>query len=212
MGASRRYSNSVFINCPFDGEYKRIFDALVFAVFDCGYVARCTLEIDDASRARIENILTIIGECKFGIHDISRTELSEGSGLPRFNMPLELGLFLGAARFGSGQQREKRCLVLDRERYRYQRYISDIAGQDIKSHDDDPEVAIARVRDWLNNDSLGSNVMMPGGVIMARRYERFTSELPGMCETLHLEPHELTFNDLANMVSGWLQENPWGSP
>jgi len=107
VGASRRYSNSVFINCPFDGEYKRIFDALVFAVFDCGYVARCTLEIDDASRARIENILTIIGECKFGIHDISRTELSEGSGLPRFNMPLELGLFLGAARFGGGQQRER---------------------------------------------------------------------------------------------------------
>ncbi len=111
MGASRRYNNSVFINCPFDGEYKRIFDALVFAVFDCGYVARCTLEIGDASQTRIENILSIIGECKFGIHDISRTELSEGSGLPRFNMPLELGLFLGAARFGSGRQREKRCLV-----------------------------------------------------------------------------------------------------
>jgi len=32
-------------------------------------------------------------------HDISRTELNEHS-LPRFNMPLELGLFLGASRFG----------------------------------------------------------------------------------------------------------------
>ncbi len=212
MGASRRYDNSVFINCPFDGEYKRIFDALVFAVFDCGYVARCTLEIGDASQTRIENILSIIGECKFGIHDISRTELSEGSGLPRFNMPLELGLFLGAARFGSGRQREKRCLVLDRYRYRYQRYISDIAGQDIRAHEDEPATAISRGRDWLNNDSLALDVMIPGGTIMARRYERFTSELPEMCETVHLEVNELTFNDLASMVSGWLQENPWGSP
>jgi hypothetical protein len=33
-----------------------------------------------------------------------------------------------------------------------------------------------------------------------------------MCETVHLEVNELTFNDLASMVSGWLQENPWGSP
>lgn len=211
MGALRRYGNSVFINCPFDGVYKRMFDALVFAIFDCGYVARCSLEIGDASQARIENILNIIGECKFGIHDISRTELDRGSGLPRFNMPLELGLFLGAARFGSGRQREKRCLVLDRDRYRYQTYISDIAGQDIKPHENDPAVAIAGVRDWLNSDSLASNVMIPGGRTMARRYERFTSELPGMCERVSMEPDELTFNDLASMVSGWLQENPWGS-
>src|SRR5262249_5963635 len=30
--------------------------------------------------------------CKYGIHDISRTEVTSASGLPRFNMPLELGV------------------------------------------------------------------------------------------------------------------------
>lgn len=42
-------------------------------------------------------------------------------------MPLELGLFLGAKRYGTGKQRTKLCLILDRERYRYQKYCSDIA-------------------------------------------------------------------------------------
>lgn len=93
--------------------------AITFAVHDCGFKARCTLEIDDAGRVRIDNILDLIRDCRFGIHDISRTELDETHGLPRFNMPLELGLFLGATRFGEGEQEDKRCLILDRERYRY---------------------------------------------------------------------------------------------
>src|SRR5436309_2463573 len=49
----------------------------------------------------------------------------------------EFGAFLGAKRFGSGRQKAKSCLVLDVERYRFQMFLSDIAGQDIASHDGD---------------------------------------------------------------------------
>jgi len=59
---------------------------MVFAVHDCGYVARCALETDDSGDVRIEKILAIVDQCKFGIHDISRPELNAHS-LPRFNMP-----------------------------------------------------------------------------------------------------------------------------
>jgi hypothetical protein len=178
-----------------------MFDALVFAVYDCGFIARCTKELSDASQARIENILTLISECKYGIHDISRTEPSEGSGLPRFNMPLELGLFLGAARFG---RREKRCLVLDREQY-----ISDIAGQDIEPHDDDPKMAIRKVRAWLRTVAVPHGVSLPGGTRMTERYDAFTEQLPTQCARAHLTPEELTFSDFSALVSGWLLENPW---
>jgi len=51
------------------------------------------LEIDDASEVRIDKVFKIIGACKYGIHDISRTEATSASGLPRCNMPLELGMF-----------------------------------------------------------------------------------------------------------------------
>lgn len=34
---SRTYENSVFINCPFDPEYWPLFEAIVFAAYDCGF-------------------------------------------------------------------------------------------------------------------------------------------------------------------------------
>ena len=95
---SPAYDESVFINCPFDQQYLKIFYAVVFAVIDCGFIARCALEKDDGGEVRVHKILRIIRECRVGIHDISRTEISSSSKLPRFNMPLELEMFLGAKR------------------------------------------------------------------------------------------------------------------
>ena len=116
---------------------------------DCGFVARSALEVVDAGEARIQKILRLIRQSKFGIHDISRTEADKGTRLPRFNMPLELGLFMGAKALGSGRQRKKASLVLERRRYSYQRYCSDIAGQDIGAHRRSPSAAITLVRNWL---------------------------------------------------------------
>ena len=108
------YDNNVFVNCPFDDEYKTMFQALVFTIYKCNLLPRCALEVDDASENRFDKIVRIIRECKFGIHDISRTELNT-AGLPRFNMPLELSIFLGAKKLGGRDHRNKQCLVLDRE-------------------------------------------------------------------------------------------------
>ena len=90
------YADSVFINCPFDDEYLPIFRAIVFTVAASGFVPRCTLEHEDGSQVRIEKIYRLIQKSAFGIHDVSRTGLDADNQLPRFNMPLELGVFLGA--------------------------------------------------------------------------------------------------------------------
>jgi hypothetical protein len=146
-----RYAKSVFINCPFDAQYKPLFEAIVFAIFHCGFRPRCALEIDDSSEVRIDKVFKIIADCKYGIHDISRTEVTSAAGLPRFNMPLELGMFLAAKRFGTGEQKQKVCLILDSLPYRYQQFISDIAGQDIQVHSNSVQAAITVVRNWLRN-------------------------------------------------------------
>ena len=73
---SPEYGNHVFVNCPF-----------VFAIYKCDFLPRCAKEADDASQNRLDKIVDIIGECRLGIHDISRTEPGD-MGLPRFNMPL----------------------------------------------------------------------------------------------------------------------------
>jgi len=203
--AASNYSSNVFLNCPFDEPYQPLFQALFFAVVDCGFRVRCALEIDDGSEVRVEKILRVIGESKYGIHDISRTELDPVNNLPRFNMPLELGMFFGAKRFGVRNQKKKACLILDYERYRYQKFVSDIAGQDIKSHDNDPKLLIRAVRDWLRG--LSPDAAIPGGASIYRRYLTFVRDLPQLCVSLTIDPDELTYADYANVVSIWLRAN-----
>jgi hypothetical protein len=107
------YDTNVFINCSFDKDYEPVFFAIVFAVIDCGFTARCALEAEDAGATRIEKIFRLIEACRFGVHDISRVERDAAHDLPRFNMPFELGLFLGARRFGERDQARKSCIVLE---------------------------------------------------------------------------------------------------
>jgi len=196
------YETSVFINCPLDVAFQPIFDALVFCVFDCGFRPRCALEVDDSGEVRIEKILNIIQGCRFGLHDLSRTELDATTGLPRFNMPLELGMFLGAKRFGTGRQKEKVCLVLDRERYRYQSFISDIAGQDIRSHGGEPARVIREVRDWLR--ATTPSRVLPGGEEIVRRYRLFRKAMPKLCRELRIGVNEVSFVDLMHLIERWL--------
>lgn len=201
------YEDSVFLNVPFDRRYARLFDALVFAVHDCGFAARSALEVEDSGQARVDKILDIIKQSKFGVHDISRAGLDRNTGLARFNMPLELGFFLGAKRYGSARDRQKRCLVLDRERYRYRNFCSDISGQDIRAHGDKPRDAIRALRDWLS--SHRTSIQMPGGKAIFGRYELFRAQLAVQASDLHLDPRELTFGDYTKLVVGWLKKNPW---
>ena len=193
-------SKDVFINCPFDSSYKPIFNAIVFAVCELGFRARCALEIDDAGDTRLDKITRIIGECKYGIHDISATELNPVIHLPRFNMPLELGLFLGCKRYGSTSQRSKSLLILDREPYRYRNFISDVSGQDIHTHGADPNRAIMEVRNWL----ASKGGILPGGATIQKHYARFVTMLPAMCQAFALDSHELTFTDLSWVINKWL--------
>ncbi len=199
---SLHYNDNVFLNCPFDSAYKQLFDALVFAVHDCGFIARCALEEEDASQVRIDKIYNIIANCRYGIHDISRTELDETSGFPRFNMPLELGVFLGAKKFGTNEQKRKNCLILDKEQYRYQQFISDIAGQDIQAHNNSPEAIVTVVRNWLRNASERETI--PSGSIIWGRYQEFMRDLPQLAQECQLEVDELIFNDYTFVLAEWL--------
>jgi hypothetical protein len=194
----------VFINCPFDAEYQDFFWAVVFVVLRSGFRPRCALETDDSSQNRLEKICQIIGQCRYGIHDISRTELDPRSKLPRFNMPLELGLFFGAKRYGGKAQKTKRCIVLDRDKFRYQKFISDISGQDIHSHQGKLEVLLGELASWLRTESQDQTV--PGGKRMAVEFSIFKNRLPQICAERHLDPGELTFGDYARMVEQYLKE------
>lgn len=130
------YNDNVFINCPFDVQYRTKFRACVFTILDSGFVPRCSLEINNASVFRLQAIVGLIDNCRYGVHDISRVQLDSQSNLPRFNMPFELGIFHGARQLGGSRHGTKQCLILEKQKYRYQKFLSDLSGIDVTAHGD----------------------------------------------------------------------------
>ena len=198
----RTSPNDVFINCPFDAEYRPTFQALVFTLFACTFRPRSALEAQDGGQTRIEKLFNIIGACRYGIHDISRTELDAVNNLPRFNMPLELGIFLGAKHFGPGHK-EKRALILDVERYRFQKFISDLAGMDIEAHEGKPDRAIEKTRNWLANVSRR---VLPSAAKLVRLHGQFLADLEAKADKLEFPRDDIPYADFENLVAGWLAE------
>ena len=196
----------VFINVPFDRRYLKLFHALVFAVHECGFISRCALESEDGSEIRITKLYQIIRDCALGIHDLSRTTLDSVNRLPRFNMPLELGIYLGAKHFGDQRQKRKSALILDRERYRYQKYCSDLSGQDIRAHNNTVAEAIRSVREWLRSARPASRI--PGAAVIAQRYIAFRRDLPSMCRAEGMTVSGISFLDYRTFVVAWIEENP----
>lgn len=197
-------NRDVFVNCAFDSGFQPIFHGIVFAIIRSGFRARCALETQDGAETRFAKIQQIIEQCRYGIHDISRTETDGNPPLPRFNMPLELGVFLGAKRYGDTIQRRRRALILDREQYRYQRLISDIAGQDIVSHIGNPANAIAAVTTWLRQQSRVTTI--PGGQAVAAEYDQFNRDLPAILAARKLDVSEMTFGDFSAIAAAWITE------
>lgn len=205
MPRPKNYASNVFINCPFDDGYRTLFEAIVFAVIDCGFIPRCALEDDDSGAVRIEKIMNIIAVCQYGVHDISMVKIDKNTGLPRFNMPYELGLFIGCKRFGTGRHDEKRCLILDTERYRYRDFLSDIAGQDIRGHNNKPDSAIRAVRDFLASSS--GRITLPGAPTIISRYKRFLKEKPAGIKALKWDAKQLSFLEIQHLTKVWLEVN-----
>lgn len=194
-------NDDVFINCPFDEAYRPMFQAIVFAIYACGFRPRSGLEVDDGVQGRLERLYAIINACRYGVHDLSRTELDPVNQLPRFNMPLELGLFLGARRFGDDTNRRKMALILDTEQFRYQRFISDIAGMDIKAHDGIAENALPVVRNWLASVSRRK---LPSGAQLLRLFGQFRNDLVATAALLELETATMAYVDFEQILINWL--------
>jgi len=205
MRLHRNYARNVFINCPFDDEYTPLFEAMIFAILDCGFRPLCARARMDSSQLRLDKILGMIRDSRYSIHDLSRTSLDARSLLPRFNMPFELGIALGCSRFGAGKQREKSILILDAHRHRYQRFISDIAGQDISEHRNSVPRVITKVRDWLRTES--DLLDISGAEFIVRRYRAFQRDLPRFATLSRLNPERLTYADYCYTAALWLKAN-----
>lgn len=195
-------NRSVFVNCPFDPSFQPLFDAIVFSLLFCGFRVRSALEIRDSGEVRLAKIIRLIEQCRFSVHDLSRVELDQESGLPRFNMPIELGIALGMKYLGRASLRDHLLLVLDSDRYRYQRFASDLAGVDIAAHHDRSIHALRATRDFLAPNADGN---LPGAKTIENAYDTFLSYLPHLAASARQDAAELTFTDRLKHIDTFLE-------
>lgn len=196
------YNDFIFINCPFDADYITLLRAIVFTIYRCGFVPITALNRDNALENRLSKIENCIEGCRYGVHDLSRTQLTSNN-LPRFNMPFELGMFFGAKRFGDKHQKNKNAIIFDIESHRYLEFISDINGVDIKAHNNDPFVIMRKIRDWLHTASRRKTI--PGYTILTEDYNGFLNNLPAITSKFAVNMDDIPFNDYCVIVEEFLK-------
>lgn len=145
------FAQNVFINCPFDEGFYGLLRPLLFTVVYLGFKPRIALERTDSGEPRIDKIVELIADSKYAIHDLSRIKAKKAGELFRFNMPFELGIDVGCRLFKGGGWAQKKCLILEAQRYRYQAALSDLSSSDIAVHHNKPKDVVIEVRNWLNN-------------------------------------------------------------
>ncbi len=190
----RPRNHNVFINCPFDEEYALLFRAICFTVISCGFAPRSALEVRGSGEHRLQKIQRLVSECDLGIHDISR---------PRFNMPFELGLYLGCKQWGGARHRRKKFLILDREAHRYQVHFSDLAGHDPQPHHDQVPDAISAVRNWLQETA---GMPMRGPLHIGQDFHWLAQDLPELCAEAGLDAGTICFRDLMVCIHTWRRD------
>lgn len=201
------FEKNVFVNCPFDEAFFPLLRPLLFTLIFLGFKPRIALEASDAGQARLERILALIRESKFGIHDLSRCEASKAGELYRLNMPFELGLDFGCRTYGRGPLREKKSLVLEAEPFRYKAALSDLSGADIEAHRNEPYKVVGAVRNWLRNVAVenatgAAKIWAAFNDFMARNYDDLVEEgfSPADIEALPVF-------ELIDRMETWVQQN-----
>lgn len=141
--------NAVFLNIPYDEEFSRLYVAYIVGLYQLGLVPHLASEIPGGDR-RLNRIIQLIQSCRCSIHDLSRVELSSApSAVPRFNMPIELGMTITWQFLNPSLHT---LFVLESERYRIQRSASDLNGTEAYIHDGTVEGVFRELRNALQRD------------------------------------------------------------
>jgi len=137
--ARRKRVQSVFLNIPYDAQFEELYLAYIVGLTQLGLKINAALALPNQDR--LKRIVGLIEKSDVSIHDLSRIESS--SGIPRFNMPLELGLALFRSHVTRGRHR---VFVFEKKAYRVQRSTSDVNGIDPQIHKGRPKGVMAGLR------------------------------------------------------------------
>ena len=149
-------NKNVFINCPYDEDYKDMMYITIFLVAKFGCIPLLAAENAESSD-RMTKILSLIKDSFIGIHDISRMENSTEKPLARFNMPFELGIDYAHKYYC--QDGNKKLLILQEKQFLSKKALSDLSGVDIEAHSGKNGELIKIIRNFFCSIFSLSNVV-----------------------------------------------------
>ena len=159
---------SVFLNIPYDSPFEDLYTAYIVGLTQLGLNVTATLGFPNQDR--LEMIFQLIEKSGISIHDLSRIEASHG--IPRFNMPLELGIALYRAKVSKGKHTVH---VFESRRYRAQRSTSDINRIDPRIHHGTAKGVMAALRNIFRQP--GDVTTVPEMLVSYRAVKRRLPEL-----------------------------------
>jgi hypothetical protein len=116
-------------------------------------------------------------------------------------MPFELGLDIGCQTYGQNRLRRKKSIILDATAHAYDISLSDIPGQDIETHANDPKQLIITIRNWISRNYQRRS-FPPGEEIWAE-YIQFTTLTKAVLISKNI--HQLNTSDYIKYVKVWLR-------
>jgi len=195
---------NIFINCPLDARYIKLFRPMIFTLMYLGLEPRIAIEDTECAQNRLDKISDMMKRSEISIHDLSRIKSSGSDEYYRLNMPFELGVDYGL-RLASDDSPGKKLIVLEEEKYSYHKGLSDYSGFDILTHSGEPARMVKVLRDWfVNNRAVdvakgGTSIWYKYNACWAYIYDKLLEK--GYSEE---ETDEIPYNEYKAFVAEWL--------
>jgi hypothetical protein len=120
---------------------------------------------------------------------------------------------VGVSELWGFRTEEEKMLVLNNIPYQFQKSLSDIAGQDVTTHNNESTEVITIVRRFLYSHSIESRKKaIPHSMIMIHRYELFQAHLTSIYEELGVSSNLDDLEDLmeyTKVAVKWIKEYQW---
>lgn len=199
------FDKSVFINCPIDNDFAPLLEVIIFCVVYAGLKPRFAAERLESGESRLDKIIELISSCAISVHDLSRCMAEKAGEMFRMNMPFELGIDLGIRQASDKRTGRKKFIIFEKEQYDLKRSLSDLAGFDVEFHQDDIQLVIEKLRNFL---SVEAGCALPGRAKLETEYCTF---LGWMTEKKISEGHteaetfELPTQERLNEMFEWMK-------
>jgi hypothetical protein len=120
-------------------------------------------------------------------------------------MPFELGVFYSAKVFGGQPHKKKCCIIFEREKYRYRKFLSDISGLDVNPHRYTMKKSVFAIRNWLVTTSRRKTI--PSAENMYSRFRSFDRDIRKICRERGIDYDQMPFIEVLTNMTDWLKRN-----